>query len=637
MKQKIILATISLVFLFQAKSQTITPNQSTEVCPLVDYTFTASVTGTNPSIDNFYSTAILVQQVYNVSTTTSNGVTTTTFNFKGRFNDVNTKQYFRLKYTNSANSPTLYDYSFLKIKSLLHWGTGVTNNGQPPRSTDDCSAINISTAPLQAPNCQITTLNISFAKTQYANIFETPILCFGEVANYEYLLPAGWQLGTSTSNGSTWLAGSNNVTITSNASTGGSIGIRPANTACGTPLAKGRETYIPISRPNPIFTISPSTVSMTCGTVFTKIFTVSTTGTLACPVTYNWNLGSTNNGWLYNGIAAPASFTTTANSITLTAANPYILPSNVTVTPVLNGTNQPLLTSTLSFAPLPLYTVSGDNIVCTTSNNYSVPTLPFGATVQWQAIPNNIVTINSPNATQTTITKGYNSGIITLIATITNQCGQVGQAYKYDISVGSGVSSLVGRYYLNDPSQPHELITYYSGINYIPANTICNVFIDNPGLESATWSLVSGNTNFWTQFTEGANHILQMHLPYSNEDIVTFRLTNTNSCGTYDFDVLFVAQWQYGGYFRISPNPTKDNLTISVDEAKLLANRIAKSSDQDIKEIVILDKTGMVQAKQTYSKGTRQINMNISNLKTGIYIVRIFNGKEWTALKLVKE
>ena len=119
-------------------------------------------------------------------------------------------------------------------------------------------------------------------------------------------------------------------------------------------------------------------------------------------------------------------------------------------------------------------------------------------------------------------------------------------------------------------------------------------------------------------------------------DIVTFRLSNTNTCGTYDFDVLFVAQLQYG-YYKLSPNPTKDNLTISVDEAKLSTQKIAKSSDQDIREIVILDKTGLIQAKQSYGKGIRQMNMNISNLKTGVYIVRIFNGKDWTAIKLVKE
>lgn len=593
----------------QSKSQTISPDVNQEYCHSTNYNFVITVPGTVTSISPSGGCSVISR---NANT------------FVGRFTDVNVKQTFTVYYTDNNGNALFFPFEFRKVKSLL---------------SDACSLIPPST--ITAPQCQITNIPYSFTALQWFTSFENPKYCFGSISTYEYLLPAGWKLNGTTSTGS-WLPAGPSVTFTSNANTGGIIQVRAINSGCATSIFKGSISTISISRPNPTFTISPSTVSMTCGTVFTKTFTVNTTGTIVCPLSYSWNLG-VNNGWLYDaGSTTPTTpapttpFTTTTNSITLKSANPYQLPSNVTVTPVLNGVNQPLLTSTLSLAPLPIYVANGDNSVCTTSNNYFVPTLPAGATVQWQAVPNNIVTINSANATQTTITKGYYSGIITLIATITNQCGQVGQAYKYDISIGSGVSSLVGRYYLNDPSQPHNLLTYYGGINYIPSNTICNVFIDNPGLESATWSLVSGNTNFWTQITEGANHILQMHLPNSGE-IVTFRLTNTNACGAYDFDVLFVAQEQYGGYYRISPNPTKDNLTIAVDEAKLSENKVAKSSDQEIRKIVILDKTGIVQTKQTYGKGTRQMTINISHLSTGIYIVRIFNGKEWTALKLVKE
>ncbi|MGF2411505.1 T9SS type A sorting domain-containing protein [Ferruginibacter sp.] len=614
MKQIAVLFFSLILILGQSKSQTLSPDQNQEYCPNINYNFVITVSGTVTSI-TASSGAILVSSNANT--------------FIGKFSDANVKQTFTVYYTDNNSNPRNFPFEFKKIKSLLHSGS--------------CSFLSLSS--IQAPLCQIANIPYSFTAQKWYTAFESPEFCFGTINTYEYLLPIGWKINNGpVSTGSNWQQASNSVTFTPNAATGGSIQVRAINSGC-LPLSafRGPTASINISRPNPTFTIFPLSVSMTCGTIFTKTFTISTTGTLACPVTYSWNLGA-NNGWLYDaGSTTPTSpapttpFTTTTNSITLKSANPYQLPSNVTVTPGLNGVNQLLLTSTLSLAPLPIYVVNGDNIVCATSNNYFVPTLPAGATVQWQAVPSNIVTINSPTATQTTITKGYNSGIVTLIATITNQCGQVGQAYKYDISVGSGVSSLEGRYYLNDPSQPHNLLTYYGGINYIPSNTICNVFIDNPGLESATWSLVSGNTNFWTQFTEGSNHILQMHLPYSNEDIVTFRLTNTNTCGAYDFDVLFVAQWQYGGYYTISPNPTKDNLIVSVDEAKLVTQKIAKSSDQNIREIVILDKTGMVLAKQTYSKGTRQVNKNISNLKTGIYIIRIFNGKKWTALKLVKE
>lgn len=596
-----------IIFSISSKAQfTISPDVNTEVCHSQNYTFTVTIPGTNATVSGTGGASVIT----NASSTSS------TFTFVGKFNDVNQKQIFTVAYKDAGGANQSYPFAFKKVKSLF---------------SDACSLIPPST--ITAPQCQITNIPYSFTALQWFTNFENPKYCFGSISTYEYLLPAGWKLNGATSTGSSWLPSGSSVTFTSNANTGGIVQVRAINSGCATSIFKGSISTISISRPNPVFTISPSTVSMTCGTVFTKTFTVSTTGTLVCPITYNWNLGSASNGWLYNGIAAPASFSTTTNSITLTSANPNTLPSNVTVTPVLNGVNQPLLTSTLSFAPLPLYIVSGDNIVCTTSGNYFVPSLPAGATVHWQAVPN-IVTINSPNATQTTITAGYNGGIISLIATITNQCGQVGQAYKYDIVVGSGVSSLVGRYYLNGEGQAHDLITYYGGINYIPSNSgFCSVFIDNPGLGSATWSLVSGNIGGWTQFTEGANHILLIFPPYG--DPATFRLSNTNSCGTYDFDVLFAGQ--YFGYYRIAPNPTKDNLTISVDEVKLATQKIVKSSDQEIREIVILDKTGIVQAKQTYSKGTRQMNMNISNLKTGIYIVRIYNGKEWTALKLVKE
>ena len=54
-------------------------------------------------------------------------------------------------------------------------------------------------------------------------------------------------------------------------------------------------------------------------------------------------------------------------------------------------------------AALPL-SINGDNAFCTTSNNYTIPNLPAGATVQWSASPSGIVTINSADATQTTLT-----------------------------------------------------------------------------------------------------------------------------------------------------------------------------------------------------------------------------------------
>ena len=41
------------------------------------------------------------------------------------------------------------------------------------------------------------------------------IFCWGTITNYEYLLPSGWSIGSNVSNGNNWIAGTQNVTITS--------------------------------------------------------------------------------------------------------------------------------------------------------------------------------------------------------------------------------------------------------------------------------------------------------------------------------------------------------------------------------------------------------------------------------------
>ncbi|HSV09578.1 MAG TPA: T9SS type A sorting domain-containing protein, partial [Hanamia sp.] len=61
------------------------------------------------------------------------------------------------------------------------------------------------------------------------------------------------------------------------------------------------------------------------------------------------------------------------------------------------------------------------------------------------------------------------------------------------------------------------------------------------------------------------------------------------------------------------------------------------SNSQDIKEISIVDKMGAVISKQAFGKNIRMVNLNVSNLKPDIYIIRIFNGKDYTSLKFIKE
>ena len=71
-------------------------------------------------------------------------------------------------------------------------------------------------------------------------------------------MPSGWSIGANVSNGSTWIAEGNNVTVTSDLSTGNGmvIRVRPANN-CSSGLANGQiPATIFISRPKPPLTFT---------------------------------------------------------------------------------------------------------------------------------------------------------------------------------------------------------------------------------------------------------------------------------------------------------------------------------------------------------------------------------------------
>jgi hypothetical protein len=250
--KKIISSTVHYFLYSSAKTQNITPSQSTDVCPGVNITFSVSIPGqgvTSVSGVALNVAPTVIQQPFNVSVSGGN----VTFDFTGRFADYNNKQTFRVNYTNSSGQAATWDATFPKIKSLL--------------TAYSCSQVFPSPTMINVPRCQTGNFNISFSNVQYGNPFESPQICYGTITNYEYLLPTGWSLGGITSNGSNWIAGGNNVTVTSDLSTGdGSvIKIRPVNTSCTTGLTFGQEAYVNISRPQPTLSISSNQFTICSG------------------------------------------------------------------------------------------------------------------------------------------------------------------------------------------------------------------------------------------------------------------------------------------------------------------------------------------------------------------------------------
>lgn len=269
-----------------------------------------------------------------ISTTAS---FTLPFKVTVRFKDKNITQSIGIQYQKTIdNSSTPLPINFTRIKSL----TG----------TSSCysSYINLGfSGALTYPPCKITTQNISFTNMQYTTTFGFPDVCFGSISTYVYLIPSGWKLGNTVSDGSTWIPAGNNVNVTSDLATGGSIRIRPTNASCGPGLAVNNAytVVIPISRPAPVLAVAATNTASFCAGA-TKTYQI--TG-VPIGAQIAWNISNpliasivgSNTASTVTLLASSNTGTFTLNATVTDCANTYTSPSIVVKTgvPVITGVN----------------------------------------------------------------------------------------------------------------------------------------------------------------------------------------------------------------------------------------------------------------------------------------------------------
>jgi len=100
-----------------------------------------------------------------------------------------------------------------------------------------------------------------------------------------------------------------------------------------------------------------------------------------------------------------------------------------------------------------------------------------------------------------------------------------------------------------------------------------------------------------------------------------------NNCGTSTKAFKGVSVRCSGGStYSLSPNPASSELTISTT---------ATGTTDDIKEVRVIDKAGTIKLSHKYGAGLKRVNINVSTLPTDMYIVQIFNGKEWQNQQLI--
>lgn len=394
-----------------------------------------------------------------------------------------------------------------------------------------------------------------------------------------------------------------------------------------------------IKTPTPSFTLSPTSVSLSCGDTSSRTFTVTPSNIPSgANVTYSWS----HNGW------SVANSTTTSR--TLQPNSGTVLPASVSVTPSINGVAQQTKTSSVSRAPFStLATITGSNSLCSTAT-YSVNNLPNGGSVSsWSVSNSNIATIIG-NGNQATLTATGN-GTVAITSTITNACGQTKSITKTNVNVGSPTVSSSN--HINGGNDNVSVSSTSSfNVNSAIGNTHYYWFITtvNSNCGNSTQNpprFYSNGNNYSSTYTSSYNSASINWGDCPGTYVVNCRAVN--SCGSSDYRYKTVKVYSRDDIpcdqdpvevlrtdqLKIYPNPVK-NGTITV-------NRLPPSipcddfglarNDVIVNEITIIDFYGNIIYKNIFD--SNEFSIDVSNLKKGNYIVNLSSPESENKKKII--
>jgi hypothetical protein len=284
-------------------------------------------------------------------------------------------------------------------------------------------------------------------------------------------------------------------------------------------------------------------------------------------------------------------------------------------------------------------TISGPTKLCTGSQVYTLSglTTPNDAVVTWSASPSGVVSITpNSNGSQATITRVGN-GTVTITAHISSAfCDGAAITETLSIQVGAPTVNVIGT--------PGSCSNGYQ-----------------------TWTLAAtpsslGTNWHWTVGYLGTNSSITINSPTSAQTNISVKgggivnLTYTDNCGNAESSSLTVySQCSGNGVMAVSPNPTTGMVVISTtptpptavttdavgDGTKEVTSAEAPSAVSNtttlkkIYQVRVLAPTGTLLRQYTFPSGNTQVNLDLSSLKNGLYIVQVFDSNSWTSQQVI--
>jgi hypothetical protein len=384
----------------------------------------------------------------------------------------------------------------------------------------------------------------------------------------------------------------------------------------GAPAPDGSWAFISgivIHEAPPTYTLAPTAISKTCGTGLSQTFTIADKYNSGKVSSYVWDLGADNNGWIYNGAAAPRYITTPTPSLDLTAGD-CSTPANVTATANRPGGSYGTNAAVVTVSDLS-YISGGITTPCGSTGVFTVNNLTCGANVNWSLSSGANGTLSTTTGPTTTLTAPAGSQHLTISANITSSC--VSKTMSRDVNIiTTPVVSIFGDIYCQDGR--------IVGPQYFSATA--------NDAETFYWSWRSGT---------GAIHTLTDHSGDISQKFglgsYTMYCYATNACGTSNTDEFQfnVNQCSLAAAERedvaVSPNPASNVVVITT---KTTTSALKVAEKQEIREVRIIDKTGILLRKQSFPAGTTTATINVESLKPDLYILQIGDGKTFKTRKI---
>ena len=227
----------------------------------------------------------------------------------------------------------------------------------------------------------------------------------------------------------------------------------------------------------------------------------------------------------------------------------------------------------------------------------------------WSVAPS-IADINYDKLTHQIQLSRISNGTATLSLALNQRCG-LKQTVTKTFSIG-GYSS--GDYPVSGPSTACPNQTVYFSTNQLP------------GATSYTWFWPSN----WTYESGQGTSSLTLRTATSSGS-VGVRVANACDVGGSPA-IQYVQVNNCGMAMKVVPNPSQGNIYLQIEQTQSLKTDVANNK---IYKVEIVDGYGRVRKNFSYPFGETNLKINLSDLESGTYMIRAFNGIVWNYKQVI--